>query len=260
METIAVKVRAPFPWARLLHYLSHRMIPGAERIEGSSYIRRDGDREAMVDFDEANSSLRIRCDSSIAERAVRRASVLFDVEHDGAGIDAYLSKHESLVQFVRACPGLRPLGTWSPFELCCRTILGQQVTVAAAKTLMGRLIQRCGSLSPEAILAADLQRLGMPGARVRTLLAFASAVKEGSVDLDGSWSDINGALAELPGFGPWTRTYLAIRLGREADAFPASDIGLLRATGASTPAELLQLAESWRPFRAYAAAYLWMHG
>jgi 3-methyladenine DNA glycosylase/8-oxoguanine DNA glycosylase len=85
-------------------------------------------------------------------------------------------------------------------------------------------------------------------------------VKEGSVDLDGSWSDINGALAELPGFGPWTRTYLAIRLGREADAFPASDIGLLRATGASTPAELLQLAESWRPFRAYAAAYLWMHG
>ncbi len=260
METIAVKVGAPFPWARLLQYLSHRMIPGAERIEGSSYIRRFGDREAMVGFDESSCSLRIQCDAVIAEHTVRRVRVLFDVEHDAARIDAFLSRHEPLGQFVRACPGLRPLGTWSPFELCCRTILGQQVTVAAANTLMGRLIQRCGSLTPEAVLAADLQKLGMPGARVRTLLAFASAAKERKVNLDGSWSDIDAALAELPGFGPWTRTYLAIRLGREADAFPASDIGLLRAVGASSSAELLQLAESWRPFRAYAAAYLWMHG
>jgi 3-methyladenine DNA glycosylase/8-oxoguanine DNA glycosylase len=189
-----------------------------------------------------------------AERIAR----LFVSDHDAALIDAHLLQDERLRPFVMACPGLRPLGTWSAFELCCRTVLGQQVTVAAANTLMRRLSERCGILTAQSVLDADLTRLGMPGTRVATLQTFARAVLEGAIDFSSRWSEIDAALATLPGFGPWTRAYLAIRLGRDADAFPASDIGLLRASGATSSAELLAWADAWRPYRAFAAAYLWM--
>jgi 3-methyladenine DNA glycosylase/8-oxoguanine DNA glycosylase len=152
---------------------------------------------------------------------------------------------------------MRPLGAWSPFELCIRTILGQQVTVAAAGTLMRRLVERCGSITPECVVAADVSNMGMPGRRAAALQSFAQATVEGRVDFSRSWTQVDAALQTLPGFGPWTRAYLAIRLGRDRDAFPASDIGLIRAAKVDTPAELLKLAEAWRPLRAYAATYLW---
>jgi 3-methyladenine DNA glycosylase/8-oxoguanine DNA glycosylase len=98
----------------------------------------------------------------------------------------------------------------------------------------------------------------MPGKRVATLQTFARAMADGAIDFSRSWPEIDAALAALPGFGPWTRTYLAIRLGRDPDAFPVTDIGLLRALKANTSAELLAAAEAWRPYRAFAAAYLWM--
>jgi 3-methyladenine DNA glycosylase/8-oxoguanine DNA glycosylase len=260
MVVSTIPVRTPFPWRRLLSYLSHRMIPGVERIEDASYVRHWLGEEIRVDYDEAAEELHVRCPPKIREDALVRARFLFQADHACAPIDSHLSRSQPLSNIVHACPGLRPLGTWSGFELCCRTILGQQVTVAAANTLMRRLMDRCGTLTPDAVLAADLEKLGMPGARVRTLQSFASAVKEGRVDLTASWAEIDHALKSLPGFGPWTRTYLAIRLGREPDAFPATDVGLLRASGSASTAELLELAESWRPFRAHAAAYLWMHG
>jgi DNA-3-methyladenine glycosylase II len=258
VETIAIKVRTPFPWLRLLRYLSRRLIPRAERIEDASYVRNISGREIVVAYDASTASLQIHCESELAARARERISVLFDVAHDASPIDAHLARAQPLRDLIRDCSGLRPLGTWSAFELCCRTILGQQVTVAAANTLMSRLIERCGELTADAVLKADLQKLGMPGARVRTLQTFATVVREGTLDLGGPWPEVDSGLAALPGFGPWTRTYLAIRLGRDADAFPASDVGLLRATGAASTTELLQLAESWRPYRAVAAAYLWM--
>jgi DNA-3-methyladenine glycosylase II len=259
MDPVTIKVRTPFPWARLLQYLSHRMVPGTERIEGASYVRQWSGHAIVVHYDEASEHLEVRCAEEIRESAVQRIRFLFQTDHEATPIDAHLSRSQPLSAIVRACPGLRPLGTWSAFELICRTILGQQVTVAAANTLMRRLIERCGTLTPDAVLAADLEKLGMPGARVRTLQTLAKAVKDNTVDLDSAWPQINAALAALPGFGPWTRTYLAIRLGRDPDAFPATDIGLLRASGASSAADLLAFAEAWRPFRAYAAAYLWMH-
>jgi 3-methyladenine DNA glycosylase/8-oxoguanine DNA glycosylase len=154
-------------------------------------------------------------------------------------------------------PGMRPPGAWSPFELCVRTILGQQVTVAAAGTLMRRLVERCGSVTPECLASANLDNMGMPGKRVDALRSFATAALGGAVDFDRPWSDVETALRTLPGFGPWTRAYLGIRLGRDPDAFPETDIGLIRAAQVDTPAALLALAQSWRPYRAYAATYLW---
>jgi 3-methyladenine DNA glycosylase/8-oxoguanine DNA glycosylase len=152
---------------------------------------------------------------------------------------------------------MRPLGAWSPFELCVRTILGQQVTVAAAGTLMRRLVERCGTVTPECVADADFAAIGMPGKRVDTIRSFARAVGDGRVDFARPWADIEAALQGLPGFGPWTRAYLAIRLGRDPDAFPETDLGLIRAAQVSSPVQLLALADGWRPYRAYAATYLW---
>jgi len=260
MPPATIKVRTPFPWRRLLGYLSHRLIPSVERIEDTSFVRHWSGSEVRVDYDDATAQLQITCAPKIREDALRRVRFLFQTDHDSGPVDAHLSQSQPLRSIVSACPGLRPLGTWSEFELCCRTILGQQVTVAAANTLMRRLIDRCGELIPEGVLAADLEKLGMPGARVRTLQTFARAVKEGQVDLHQGWPQLDRALASLPGFGPWTRTYLAIRMGRDPDAFPATDVGLLRVSGASSSGQLLELAEVWRPYRAFAAAYLWMQG
>jgi 3-methyladenine DNA glycosylase/8-oxoguanine DNA glycosylase len=122
---------------------------------------------------------------------------------------------------------------------------------------MRRLVERCGELSPECVVAANLENMGMPGKRASALQTFAQAVADGRVDFSQPWTSVDAALQTLPGFGPWTRAYLAIRLGRDPDAFPASDIGLIRAANVETPAQLLKLAESWRPMRAYAAIYLW---
>jgi DNA-3-methyladenine glycosylase II len=106
-------------------------------------------------------------------------------------------------------------------------------------------------------LSADLDKIGMPAKRVETIRALARAVLEHEVDLEAPWSQLDSQLQRVPGFGPWTRAYLAIRLGREPDALPASDLGLIRAAHVDSAKALLQLAESWRPYRSYAATYLW---
>jgi DNA-3-methyladenine glycosylase II len=104
---------------------------------------------------------------------------------------------------------------------------------------------------------ADFTAFGMPGKRVETIRTFARAAAAGRVDFARPWSEVEAALKELPGFGPWTRAYLGIRLGRDPDAFPETDLGLIRAAQVDSPAQLLALADGWRPYRAYAATYLW---
>ncbi len=148
------------------------------------------------------------------------AARLFDVEHDHDLIHEHLHRSKPLKQRLANLPGMRPLGAWSPFELCIRTILGQQVTVAAAGTLMRRLVERCGSITPECVVAADVSNMGMPGKRAAALQSFAQAIVDGRVDFSQPWAQVDTALQTLPGFGPWTRAYLAIRLGRDRDVFP----------------------------------------
>lgn len=251
-------VRTPFPWQVLLEYYSHRLTPGFETVDGGAYQRVVGKRIITVEYAAKPSRLVISSNGRIStDETLAAAARLFDVDHDHEMIREHLHRFKPLRQRLVNLPGMRPLGAWSPFELCLRTILGQQVTVAAAGTLMRRLVERCGSLTPECVVAAKLENMGMPGKRVAALQSFAQAMVDGRVDFSQPWSRVEAALQTLPGFGPWTRAYLAIRLGRDRDAFPASDIGLIRAANVATPAELLALAEAWRPWRAYAAVYLW---
>jgi len=253
-------VREPFPWATLLGYLGPRAVPGAERVDGDVYARKVGGRWLEVRYDEHRSALALQTPPRADGAAIRaRVARLFDPAHDAAPAAGVLRRSPVLRRRVAATPGLRPLGAWAPFELCVRTLVGQQVTVAAANTLMRRLAEWCGGIAPERLADATLGGIGMPSRRVESLQHFARAVVDGTVALEaGSWPDIEARLRELPGFGPWTRAYLAIRLGRDPDAFPEADVGLMRAAGAASPRELLRIAEAWRPYRAYAAAYLWL--
>lgn len=251
-------VRRPFPWAHLLDYLAHRLIPQVEQVEGGMYTRRIGVHCVTVSFDEASARLRVEATGRVRRTPVlARIERLLDVDHDASAVDRRLRRSPLLRSRVARALGLRPLGAWSPFELGVRTIVGQQVSVAAARTLMQRLVQRCGVLTPECVAVANLHEIGMPGRRVEAIRSFARALLGGHVDFDRPWQEVDAALKQMPGFGPWTRTYLAIRLGRDPDAFPETDVGLMRAAHAATPSELLALAESWRPYRAFAATYLW---
>jgi 3-methyladenine DNA glycosylase/8-oxoguanine DNA glycosylase len=253
-----IPVRAPFPWPQLLAYLGLRLIPQFERIDAGAYHRKVGRHTLSVSLRSRPRRLRVEATGRVAAReTLVRVARLLDVDHDARAVRDHLGVSPVLRPRLERVPGMRPPGAWSPFELCVRTILGQQVTVAAAGTLMRRLVERCGSVTPEGLMAASLDNMGMPGQRIDALRSFATAVHEDAVDFDLPWSDVETALEALPGFGPWTRAYLGIRLGRDPDAFPETDIGLIRAAQVDTPAALLALAQAWRPYRAYAATYLW---
>jgi AraC family transcriptional regulator of adaptative response / DNA-3-methyladenine glycosylase II len=178
---------------------------------------------------------------------------------------------------VAARPGLRVPGAWDGFELAVRAVLGQQITVAGAARLAGRLVAAYGEPlalpegelthsfpRPEVLAGADLVSLGMPRSRAETLSAVAAALVA-DPDLFSVTRSLEEAVQKLRairGIGEWTAQYIALRAIREMDAFPASDIGLLRCAakmdGArSTSTSLLNRAESWRPWRAYAAQHLW---
>lgn len=241
----------------LLGYLAARLTPGLERVEGARYRRRVGSDVLTVSLAPGGDALWLHGPHDAAARA--RVAALFDVGADLDAPAAALGRDPLLRARIARAPGLRPLGAWSPFELCVRTIVGQQVTVAAAGTLMGRLVERCGgALAPDALAGTDLGGVGMPGRRVATVAALARAVAEGRLDLTAPWAEIHAGLRAIPGVGPWTRDYLAIRLGRDPDALPAGDLGLQRAAGVASERALLARAEPWRPFRALAATYLWV--
>nr|WP_277817200.1 AlkA N-terminal domain-containing protein [Solimonas terrae] len=250
-------VRQPFPWPALLGYFESRLIEGFETIDAAGYTRCERALRLQVGYDAADGRLDVVAAGLSRSEAEARVVQLFRPQHDGRVIEAALARSPALAARIAACPGFRPLGCWSAFELCIRTLIGQQVTVAAARTLLKRLIARCGELTPAAVVRADLEQLGMPGKRVAAIRGFAAAVADGDLALDQPWTRLEARLARQPGFGPWTRAYLAIRLGRNDDAFPDTDIGLLRAAGVATPRELRELAEAWRPYRGHAATLLW---
>lgn len=249
----------PFPWAALLGYLGARLIPGAERIVDDGYERRHNGTTVRVTYHAWENCLRITADEAVCgDEIMMRATRLFDPGQDTRAADRELRACPILKPRVERVPGVRPLGCWCPFELCVRTVVGQQVSVAAATTLMRRLAERCGELSPVALYAADLDAIGMPSRRVATLRRLAQAVATGELALEqADWAAIDAGLSRLPGIGPWTRAYLAIRLGRQPDVLPETDLGLLRQAGAASPAALQALSQRWRPYRAHAATYLW---
>jgi AraC family transcriptional regulator of adaptative response / DNA-3-methyladenine glycosylase II len=200
-----------------------------------------------------------------------------------AGLDAAMKVLEAdpeIGRLVRVRPGIRPPGTCDPFETGVRAIIGQQISVRGAGTITTRLVERHGTPvaglralglthlfpSPSSLAEADLRGLGLTSVRSDAVNAFARAVDDGTVLLDGASSldDLVASIAAVPGLGPWTAQYMALRMG-EPDAFPAADLGIRRSLsrGDDKPVssrEAEARAERWRPWRAFAAIHLWLAG
>jgi AraC family transcriptional regulator of adaptative response / DNA-3-methyladenine glycosylase II len=286
--TLRLRYRPPYDWPAMLDYLSARAIAGVEEVRDGVYRRtvshegRLGTVEVRHEPQRHALAATIRFPSVGALPAiVARVRRLFDVGADIETIDAHLSRDPMLAPLVARRPGLRAPGGWDGFELAVRAVLGQQVTLAAARTLAARLVESCGEKlpgagergfaltrafpSPEKVRAAAVAKLGMPAARRACLLALARASRE-DANLFRPFGTVEEAIERLRairGVGEWTAQYIALRALREPDAFPASDLGLLRGAALDAgrrpkPADLLKRAEPWRPWRAYAAQHLWV--
>ena len=285
--TLRLSYRPPYDWDSMLDHLQARAIPGVETVENGSYQR-------TLQINGFVGSVRVvhlphRSSLEVAIRfpdvrylpaIVTRVRRLFDLGADIETIDQHLSRDPLLAPLVTQRPGLRAPGGWDGFELAARAILGQQVSLAAARRLAGQLVAIHGKLVPrdhfshpdlthvfptaEQLATAESPRLGMPAARQSSLKALAEAAVA-DPNIFRTFGTIDEAIERfrsIRGVGEWTAQYIALRALREMDAFPASDVGLL--CGAAlidgvrpSPSRLLERAESWRPWRAYAAQHLW---
>jgi len=284
--SLKLSYRPPYDWDAMLAFLALRAIPGVEAVKDGVYARTIaiGEGRGAVVVQRAGVdrlSLTVHFPHLQALPAIiARIRRVFDLAADPVTIGEHLSLDPVLAPLVAARPGLRAPGAWDGFELGVRAILGQQITVPAAIVLAGKLTASYGEprLQPvpgvpelthgfpsaEAIAAADLSGLPMPRARSSSLVSLAAAVVA-DPDLFGPRGGLDEAVAKLralPGIGEWTAQYIAMRQLREPDAFPAADIGLMRAMADAdgvrpSAAQLLAHAEGWRPWRAYAAAHLW---
>jgi len=277
--------RPPLDWAGLLDFLRPRAIPGVEQVEADVYRRSvrtpTGEGAIEVRPGDDGRHLLLRAPVGLGRSAARLSACarrLFDLDADPAPIATHLRRDPDLRRRLRRRPGLRVPGAWDGFELAVRAILGQQVSVAGATTLAGRLVERHGEpLSgdgsagvlrlfpkPGVLADADLAPLGLTRARARAIEGLARAVACGELDLspaEDTQATREGLLA-LAGVGPWTAEYVALRALGEPDAFPASDLGLRRALAdesgrAASEAAVARRAEAWRPWRSYAALLLW---
>ena len=276
---LRLALRPPFDWPALLDFLALRAIPGVESVDGPRYRRAVGPRTAIEVTAEPDAlAVRVLGESppdliGVAAR-VRR---LFDLAADPEPIARDLGADAVLAPRIRRRPGLRLLGAWDPFETAVRVVLGQQVSVAGASTLAGRVAVAFGKPVEEALpgvlvrlfpaaedlAEADLAGIGLTRARAAALRAVARACADGSLDLEGAapLEESLGALTALPGIGDWTAQVIAMRALGEPDAFPAGDLGLRKALGRDgRPAperRVRERAEAWRPWRSYAAQWLW---
>lgn len=273
--------RPPFHWQAMLDFLVPRATPGVEQVDGATYRRTiatngfeghfevslDAEHDALVariDFPDPRSLFAI----------VERIRAMFDLNADWASIMKSLRADPALGPSVHAEPGIRVPGCWNGFELAVRAILGQQVTVRGATSLAGRLVSAFGKRfdgpkglthlfpSAEVLAKSKLEGVGLTGARAETIRGLARAVAAGKIKFEGvvDSEDFLRRLCEIPGIGTWTAQYVAMRALGEPDAFPSSDLGLLRALFVNSPRELERLSDPWRPWRAYAAMYLWRVG
>jgi AraC family transcriptional regulator of adaptative response / DNA-3-methyladenine glycosylase II len=269
---VRLGVRLPFAWDALLAFLAPRATPGVEEVAEGRYRRTvaiDPHRGWFeAGFDGGRLCLTVAPSLlPVLPAVVARARRLFDVDARPDRIARALEGDPDLRARLDRLPGVRVPGAFEPFELVVRTILGQQVSVAAATRLAGRLAADHGEpietpwptlsrLSPTAARLREVTPGGMPRARAEALRAVASAFASGEITL-GPGRDAS-ALGQIRGVGPWTVAYVSMRACQDPDAFPASDLGLRRALAETTERALSARAEAWRPWRAYAAMLLWM--
>jgi AraC family transcriptional regulator of adaptative response / DNA-3-methyladenine glycosylase II len=273
--------RQPLQGEALIHFLGTRAVPGIEAVVADRYRRTlglthgGGVVEVAPADDHVAVVLRLD-DLRDLGSAVERTRRLLDLDADPVAVADVLSRDPQLAPLVAAAPGRRVPGTVDGAELAVRAILGQQVSVRGARTLAGRLVQHFGERlpeadgdlthrfpSPDALADADLSVIGMPGSRQRAVRETAAALAAGDLVLDPGADRVEtrSRLLALPGVGPWTADYLAMRALADPDAFLPTDLGVrhaVRALGTSDrPADVATLAEAWRPWRAYALQYLW---
>jgi AraC family transcriptional regulator of adaptative response / DNA-3-methyladenine glycosylase II len=283
---LKLSYRPPLDWSSLLQYLQARAIPGVEWVEGDRY-RRTVQIEGSVGvielrFIEGKQHLLLSVPPDLSRAIMQiseRVRSLFDLRADPLTIADHLKQDEGMANLIQDYPGLRVPGAWDGFELAARAILGQQVNLKAANTLTGRLVKTYGDPlqtagddelaylfpRPERLAEASLSDIGLMPNRAEAIRALARAVRDGELVFTTAigLEEAIERLTALPGLGSWTAHYIAMRVLGEPDAFPAADLALRRAAetkGAMlTEAQLQQRAEVWRPWRAYAAMYLWQH-
>ncbi len=283
---LSLSYRPPYDWPAMLAWLAPRATLGVEAIADGRYRRavRVGEHRGVlaVGAKPKTSALRVELSPSLVPALVpllTRLRRLFDLDADPAGVREHLGTDPWLGPLVRRRPGLRLAGAMDGFELALRAVLGQQVSVRGASTFAGRLAALVGEpvasepggspdgLTRFAVTAdrladaseATVAGIGVPRSRAGTMISLARAVAGGRLDLTPG-ADIERARKELiavPGIGEWTAEYVLMRALRWPDAFPAGDLGLRKAAGGITAAQLHRRAEAWRPWRAYAAAHLW---
>ena len=282
-STLLLAYRPPYDWPEILAFLAARALNGVEHVTDSSYAR-------TVQLGKAQGWIRVthstKKDALVVEfthsltpvlpALLSRVRALFDLDARPDLIARHLRKDARLKSAVKKNPGRRVPGAFNGFEMGLRAILGQQVTVKAATTIASRFVETFGEpivtplaelnrLSPSPLLVAragvsDIARHGIVAARCRSIIALARAQASG-LCLDGSAhhnpDDSIKRLAGLPGIGPWTANYIAMRALRWPDAFPKEDIALRKNLGGVTPKEAEALSQPWRPWRSYAVMHVW---
>jgi AraC family transcriptional regulator of adaptative response / DNA-3-methyladenine glycosylase II len=270
--------RRPFHWEGMLAFLAMRATPGVEVVEDGCYRRTislggsHGWFEVKLDENEDALVARVQFRNPRSLFfIVERIRTMFDLNADWTAIAKSLKGDHELAHRISAEPGLRVPGCWNGFELAVRAILGQQVSVKGATTLAGRIAKSFGEPldagsglthlfpTPAALAEMRLANPGMPIARAETIRALARAVRDRRIGFDENIDsdELLTRLCDIPGIGKWTAQYVAMRALGEPDAFPSGDLGVLRALGLEKVRELEERAERWRPWRAYAAMYLW---
>lgn len=287
---ISLAYRPPLAWDALLAFLGARATPGVERVASGTWSRtvRIGEQSGVIRVrrpDKGSASaahhvLVLEADAELAPALMPlcgRVKHLFDLVAEPNAIERHLSRG-GLEAIPKASRGLRVPGAWDGFEIAVRAILGQQVSVAGATTLMGRLVTMFGEpfsvpedgfthLAPTAARLAEagaerIRRIGLPAVRANTVHELARLAASGDLSFaaDADVRLTTQRLLEVRGVGPWTAEYIAMRALHWPDAFPASDLVLRRRAGNLTTAQLTRRAEAWRPWRSYAAIHLWTNG
>ena len=277
-QRVSLAYRSPYDWDAVLGFLAARATPGVEAVTDAGYRRTievDG-RTGTIAVGRSSSTPALDLDIRFPVAGARPAIVgrvrrVFDLDADPAVIARCLGGDALLGGILERHPGIRRPGAWDGFELSVRAILGQQVSVAAATTIAGRLARRFGTPieedagldrlfpSPSQLAGAPIEEVGVIATRAECIRRLACAVGDGSIAFSSTVDSgtVLAALRALPGIGPWTAQYIAMRALGDPDAFLTGDLVLRQMAGDCTTRELERRSEGWRPWRSYAVMVLW---
>ncbi len=284
--TARLTYRRPFDWQAMLTFFRDRATPGVECVDGDCYARTlsvDGTHSVLTVGPDSRKDCLLLTVAGVSKRVlprvVHQARTVFDLDAPTVAIEKALRRDRALRAMARQAPGVRVPGAWDGFELTIRAILGQQISVKAATTIAGRIAARYGAPLDDKVSSSDLplqrifptpvvlsrarfNRIGIVESRAATIRKVSAAVRKGELrfDSEDTVTEVCAKLSSIRGIGDWTAQYVAMRALGHRDAFPSSDLGLLKAIAYPervSSKQLLAIAEDWRPWRAYAAMLLW---